>query len=144
MKILRVIVIVLFLLWVVSIFLGYNFYLLQKEKIRELQGRLDLYAQRLFSYSEEIGNLKNSLRKLNSKITVEMKALESKIVANSLKNEEIFSLVERMRKDIQEWQKNYRNILTEIKQCLEKWQKEIASAVPQEKVELGEISVRKK
>jgi len=144
MKVLRIGIIVLFLFWVVSIFLGYNLYLLQKKKIKKLQASLNLYAQRLSSYSEEVGNLKDNLRRLNSKITAEMKDLESKIVANSLKNSEIFSLVERMRNDIQKWQKDYRNVLVEIKQCLEKWQKEVNLGVSQEKVELGEISVKKK
>ncbi|OQX84602.1 MAG: hypothetical protein B6D55_08755 [Candidatus Omnitrophica bacterium 4484_70.2] len=75
---------------------------------------------------------------------MEMKKLETKIVANTLKNNEIFSLIERMRKDIREWQKNYRHVLVEIKKCLEEWQKEISLGVSQKEVELGEISVRKK
>ena len=73
-----------------------------------------------------------------------MKDLENRIVANSLKNSEIFSLVERMREDIHEWQRNYHHVLLEIKQCLERWQKEIDTGVSQKKVELGEISVKKK
>ena len=144
MKVLKISIIMLFLFWVVSIFLGYNLYLVQKEKIERLQSKLSLYAKRLSSYSEEIDNLKNSLKGLNSKITMEMKKLETKIVANTLKNNEIFSLMERMRKDIREWQKNYRHVLVEIKKCLEEWQKEISLGVSQKEVELGEISVRKK
>lgn len=144
MKALRISIIVLFFLWVVSIFLGYSFYLFQKKKISQLQNKLNLYAQRLSFYSEEISDLKNNLKKLNSKITAGMKDLENRIVANSLKNSEIFSLVERMREDIHEWQRNYHHVLLEIKQCLEKWQKEIDTGVSQKKVELGEISVKKK
>lgn len=155
MKVLKVSIVMLFLFWIVSIFLGYNLYLLQKEKLKQLQSKLNFYAQRLSSYSEEVVNLKNNLRKLNSKIVAEMKELERKIAANSLKNSEIFSLVGKMRRDIHEWQKDYHHVLVEIKQCLEKWQKEITSEVSQQevsqekkdvsqkKVELGEISVKK-
>jgi len=155
MKILKVSMVMLFLFWIVSIFLGYNLYLRQKEKMKQLQNKLNFYAQRLSSYGEEIVNLRNNLKELNSRMIVGMKELENKIVANSLKNGEIFSLVERMRKDIHEWQKDYHHVLVEIKQCLEKWQKEISSEVsqqevsekkkgaPQKKVELGEISVKK-
>ena len=155
MKVLKVSIVMLFLFWIVSIFLGYNLYLLQKEKLKQLQSKLNFYAQKLSSYSEEVVNLKNNLRKLNSKIVVGMKELESKIAANSLKNSEVFSLVRRMKRDIHEWQKDYHHVLVEIKQCLEKWQKEISSEVSrqeisqekknvsQKKIELGEISVKK-
>ncbi|RKY40819.1 MAG: hypothetical protein DRP76_01105 [Candidatus Omnitrophota bacterium] len=145
MKGVRIGIGILFVVWIVSVIIGYNFYLVQREKIRKLYDENSILLQKVSSQKREMAKLKEMVEVLDTKVEASIEKLNRKISSNTLKNEAVSSLVERMRRNIKEWQKNYCNILTEIKQYLERWQKDIASKeTSSPKVELGEISIEKK
>ena len=137
---------ILFVLWIATIIGGYNIYLLQREKIERLRDENNSLLQKVSLQKREITKLGEKIEGLSRRMRIDMERLESKVTSNTLRYEAISSLVQKMKRNIEEWQRNYHSILREIRQYLEDWRKDVTSQISQDasqKVELGEIAVEK-
>jgi archaellum component FlaC len=129
---------------------GWGFYLYkeQSEEISNLKQQQQFIRKNVMNLERSLEDLKFTFENLNSRFknyVQDLLNMKSRLNVSESERKRIFSRLESMGKQIQEWEMTYSNTLKELSERLENLRENagLKGSESVEEIELGEISVEK-
>lgn len=138
---------VLFVLIAGSIVASFSFYKEYKDKMDYLEQQSMSGKSKMEGLEAKLDNFKSTVDDINSQVkgySDDIKAVQNTVSLSEEERKSLMSKLEEMKKDLQDWQKDYSSTVIDIRQGMMMLKDDLAMTESKSKeIELGKITVKK-